>query len=129
MYTKILRVTDVSHVLFKSDPPITLVNAKGVVPTTRWSGAQLVAYIYVSPPADRFVEFDFVARPPNGHAERVDTEIQAHWEGVLPDWAEGIRIYASEGSVEHQLSSPATTVDRDIKIAGGEIPWPLGMFA
>ncbi|MBO9462475.1 hypothetical protein [Labrenzia sp. R5_0] len=129
MYTKILRVTDISHVLFKTNPPITLINAKGMVPTTRWTDGQLVPYIYVTSPKDGYVDFDFVALPPRGHAERVETEITAHWEGVLPDWAQGIRIHASEGPVEYDLSSGGTIVDRDIKIAGGEIPWPLNMFA
>lgn len=129
MHVKVLRATGVSHVNFRTDPPITLIIARGIVPTTHWTDAQLVPYVYISPPSGGVLDFDFIARAPEGHAHRVDTEIVGYWEGVLPGWARKVRIHASEGDIVHDLATPDSSADDGVRIAGGEIPWPLVAMA
>lgn len=65
MISRIYSVTSVSLILLKSNPPGLQATALGMATTTGWSKPALVPFIYLVPPADRILDCDFVAMPPD----------------------------------------------------------------
>lgn len=61
---KIYSIDTVDLTLLKSNPPNLLIEAEGRVTSSGWSKGTLVAYSYVTPPADRIQDFDAVANAP-----------------------------------------------------------------
>lgn len=81
--------------------------------STGWTDPQLIPYIYIQPPPDGIYDFDFVAKPPSGISQPVLTDIRAsHIVFPFPDDLKGVRVHASNNSVERRL-------DEDSEDGGG----------
>jgi len=74
------------------------VNAIGQVPTAGWSDARLSQRVYVAPPGDDIVDFDFTARPPAGPSADVVSQVVASHALALAGVA-GVRIHGKRESV------------------------------
>jgi hypothetical protein len=91
----------------KKLPPGLVVTAQGFTTSTGWTNPRLEPRIYVTPPADRIQEFDFVADRPTGIVLWMLTKITG--SGILdplPAWACGVRIIASTNSAERSFYCP-----------------------
>lgn len=66
------------------------------MPTTGWRNPSLSEYVYIVPPKDGIIDFDFLAEPPTGIVLQVLTPIVAEyvWRGDFQD-VDGVRIHAS----------------------------------
>ena len=102
--SKIYRVESVSLSFDRMLPTRMVVKAKGITSTPDWSGAKLIPYVYVSPPADGIQECDFVASPPTDPVPAVLTPVDAaaHIEAV-PEWVVGVRVYAAANRVVERI--------------------------
>lgn len=102
--TKINRIEKIEIELLKSNPPTINFKVTGMAPTGGWSGPELLAHEYTTPPQDGIQEFEFVAEPPTNIVKQVLTLITAnHVFDPRPSWVRGIRIYASSNNVETLL--------------------------
>ena len=107
----ILKVIDVDTSLMKSNPPILVINAYGVVATLGWSNPRLEPRYYIEFPADGIQDFDFVADPPTGMVPQVITPIaaQIEWDNP-PEELKGVRIHAQTNNVEHLLGGSSKEI-------------------
>lgn len=101
---KVLEVTSVDLTIFKSEPPILAIYAKGTVPTTGYKNGQLFPWIYIQAPPDGIWDFDFVADQPDGPQADVICPIDAqyYWHSFPKDM-KGVRIHASLNKMEALL--------------------------
>lgn len=105
MLVKVYQVNTVTLGLYKTNPLTLAILVTGTVSSSGWSGATLIPYVYVMPPADGIYEFDLVAWPPEGTALTVLMPIgtSAEWHDFPPD-LKGVRIYSSTNNVEQKLT-------------------------
>jgi hypothetical protein len=97
----ILRIDRLTVALLKSNPPQLSITVQGTVPTPGWSQPELVPYVYVMPPIDGILDFDFIAKPPTNVVSQVLTPIAfTHIEKNPPSWVRGVRVHASLNSKE-----------------------------
>ncbi|BCH20442.1 hypothetical protein [Mesorhizobium sp. L-8-3] len=102
---KVYAVDELGVRITTTKKPWLLITARGRVNSTGWREAQLVAYTYLTAPADGVQEFDFVAlRPDPGNAqlpvltpvstelELPDVDIKNYWGSKMP--LRGIRVHA-----------------------------------
>jgi hypothetical protein len=79
-------------------PPLLVVVAKGIVNTSGWTTAELASWLYIEPPADGILDFDFIGKEPAPGSivlQRI-TDIESQPLLIsLPDWVKGIRVHAS----------------------------------
>jgi len=118
MLSKIYSVSFVSAVLSKGKLSI---KADGWTNTSGWKHGQLSPWSYVLPPLDGVIDFDFLAEQPTGIVLQTFTEIEAKFETETTETVKGVRIHASQGSLEVPVNV------RGAKVAGGDddhLPWP-----
>lgn len=91
-------------VIHRTHPPTLHMSATGTVRSSGWSNGRLVPRVYVTPPADGIMEFDFVAIPPDGVVLWWMAPITAPISGeIVPTWARGFRLVAETNEIEHLL--------------------------
>ncbi len=101
---KILKVKDIELSILKTNPPILKIKCEGEVNSSGWNNAQLIPYVYITPPADGIYEFDFVADEPNGPSSDVIGDIKAIYEWQsFPTDLNGVRVFASQNNEEELL--------------------------
>lgn len=85
--------------------------ASGTVSSSGWSSPRLSPHYDTTPPADGFWEFDFIADPPPALALPVDMPVAA--EGIFPApiWVRGIRIIASNNSLDVSITTGVQPVE------------------
>jgi hypothetical protein len=123
----VAEVTLVRVWLQESQPPLLVVEYKGLVSTTGWSQPELWPRFYTEPPADGIYDFDFMALPPDGPSSDQIYEIgdEVSMAGAPHDIV-GIRVHAANNSLLAKISdsSPANLPTGEIRVAGdGSIPW------
>jgi hypothetical protein len=95
---KVMVLKVIGHELFA-------VHAEGKVPTTGWTNPALDAFIYIVPPADGIMDFDFVAKAPTGIVGDVVLPIYADTVLPMPKWLKGVRVHAKENSKEAKVGA------------------------
>jgi len=114
----VYQVNRVTVSLSQSNPQRLSITARGVVPTPGWRQPELIPYVYITPPADGILDFNFIAEPPDETVGQVlspivatfptaDSPISARGVGTSPQglgtspmWVRGVRIHASENTKE-----------------------------
>ena len=136
-FAKIFEVTSANvHAEAGEDYSLITVEATGLVNTGGWSGAELAAWSYISPPADGILDFDLIARmPPDDAMVTMALEdLSASVTGPMPPWVRGIRVHASTNSTEVMLDSIPSQADLpEMNAEGGVpgdevLPWPWKFF-
>ncbi|CCE98518.1 hypothetical protein SFHH103_04027 (plasmid) [Sinorhizobium fredii HH103] len=102
---KVYAADELSLRITTTKAPWLLIAARGRVSSTGWHEAQLVAYMYLTPPADGVQEFDFIARKPDAgnvqlpvlspistELELPNVDVENYWGSSVP--LRGIRVYA-----------------------------------
>jgi len=103
----ILSVSDVHLKILKSNPPQLSISAFGSVPTSGWSNAELVPFMYIDPPLDGIYDFTFMAIRPTDVAAQVITKIEAGYVvNPLSDTLKGVRVHAKENNIVAMLEMP-----------------------
>lgn len=118
------------------DYSLITAEATGSVNTGGWSGAELAAWSYISPPADGILDFDLIARMPPDDAmvTMAFEDVSASVTGPMPPWVRGIRVHASTNSTEVMLDSiPSQAELPEMNAEGGVpgdevLPWPWKFF-
>ena len=96
---KVYEVRAVHLTVYRSMPPKLLIEVAGIVPTTAYTGPELVEYVYVHPPPNGIYEFDFIAEPPAGASVEVLTNISARYlVDPMPRELKGVEVFASHNS-------------------------------
>lgn len=103
----IYEVNAVSVKLLKSNPVKWQVSATGTVTSSGWTKPRLIPRIYVHPPLDGFMEFDFVAEPPTGIHLPVLQSVAAQAVTPVPGWARGVRVISQTNAVSATPVLPA----------------------
>lgn len=104
--SKVLAVKEVAVTLMGGNSSAVNITAQGVVPTSAWQGAELVAYVYLAPPADGIYDFDFIANAPDGASSQVITDIGVtHVVTSPPAGLRGVRIHATTNAKQAMLSA------------------------
>jgi hypothetical protein len=107
-------------------PPLLEVTVAGETTTSGWKNGGLSAWVYTAVPDDGFQDFTFIAERPIGIAYIVPSKITSTPALVLlTQRLKGVRIHASEGSVE-KLIAGCPEVIVDLLKKDGQIPWPWG---
>jgi hypothetical protein len=101
-------------------PPVLKVSARGQVSLGGWTAPELIRVRNASPPEDGIQDFEFRAKPPEGAAITVISEISAatEWETVALDapWLRGIRIHGEgDGVKEIRLDENQRTQLRSVR--------------
>jgi hypothetical protein len=107
----VMNVNDVQLTDLLSFPARWVITAYGHVPTGGWTNPQLEQRVYVAPPVDGVIDFDFVAQPPGGLAPDIVLPISAHTGVIfLPPWAKGVRVNSASNSITKSFSTPSHSV-------------------
>ncbi len=112
MTAKLLDVKHIDLAILKSNPPQLSITVFGSAPTLGWTSANLVPYVYITPPEDGIYDFDFVGTPPSGPAGEMITPAVTNY--VWPDYPpelKGVRIHASLNEMEKLLIDEAKSLD------------------
>lgn len=97
----VYQVDRVTLALSQGDASRLTVTVQGKVTTAGWSKPELIPFIYVMPPADGIMDFNFIAEPPTDLVAQVLTPIvTTHIEEHPPSWVRGVRVHASLNSKE-----------------------------
>ena len=114
----VYRIDRVTVSRSKGDRPGLSITSHGVVPTPGWSQPELIPYVYIVPPADGILDFNFIAEPPDETVGQVLTSIVATYPiedsassaqgigtsplgfGTSPVWVRGVRVHASDNTKE-----------------------------
>lgn len=129
---KIYSVSSVALAILDTSPRRLLVTVIGQVVSSGWNDPQLIAHSRVEPPADGYLEFDFVADPPREEARAAFFPIVAHfvWKGD-PYSLKGVRVHASSNRIEEALGAagivPAVGPGEDVEQSSVAKPLPLGL--
>ncbi|PKF33442.1 hypothetical protein [Acinetobacter proteolyticus] len=110
-------------------PPSAVISAKGKVPSSGWSNAELGPWYYIKEPEDGILDIDFYATEPSK-----DTLVFAHHDGVeifstplvidLPSWVKGVRIHASTNSLVKLFDK-----NKSVLTGGADsFPWSIKTF-
>ncbi len=111
-YSRVHDVQRVGVALTRSIPPDLIVTAKGRASTTGWTDPHLTAWIYVQPPKDGILDFDFVAKAPTGivlqvltdiigSAQLSEIDIANYWGKGKP--LKGVRVHAVANSTTYRF--------------------------
>ena len=105
---KVSEVDRVAVSYIKTNPPQLQIEADGKTGSAGWSEPELVARVYVVPPADGIYDYDFVAKPPPGVAAQVMTPISVKAiRNDVPKGMKGVRVHAQANKKEAKLEHPA----------------------
>jgi hypothetical protein len=88
-------------------PRIVLVIATGRVSSSGWSDPQLEPRIYIVPPSDGILEFDFTAERSDDDRKVLPYVVPVAASILLPvpDWVDGVRVKSFSNSEQSTLSS------------------------
>lgn len=103
----IYEVKTVSVKLLKSNPVKWQVSATGTVTSSGWTKPRLIPRVYIHPPLDGLMEFDFVAEPPTGIHLPVLQSVAAQLTTPVPGWARGVKVIAQTNFVSATPTMPA----------------------
>ena len=107
---KVYEIKDVQLTVYRSIPPKLLIEVEAIVPTTGYTDAGLVEYIYIQPPPNGIYDFDCVATPPSGPSSDVLTSISTKYlMDPMPKGLKGVEIHASRNSKRAWLWAKHTT--------------------
>lgn len=138
----ILHVHTVDLLLFKSLPPVLVINALGEVNSGGWHHATLLPRFHPAPPADGIADYDFVAEPPSGPAIAVISPIVAQTTLTDPPaWLRGIRVHSATNLVlaplgdatrsiapsEHAIRAAAATANAALATRGAPTPRKISL--
>ena len=105
MTKNVNEVTEIKLEILKRNPLVLVVSCKGNVISPGWTNAQLIPFVYVTPPSDGMYEFDFVATEPIEPQTEVITDIRAQtffWEDYPSDLG-GVKIYTTTNMMIEEL--------------------------
>lgn len=105
MTKNVNEVGEVKLEILKRNPLVLVISCKGNVISSGWTHAQLIPFVYVTPPSDGIYEFDFVATEPIEPQSEVLTDIRAQtffWEDYPSDLG-GVKIYATNNMMIAEL--------------------------
>ena len=105
MTKNVNEVTDIKLEILKRNPLVLVISCKGNVISPGWTHAQLIPFVYVTPPSDGMYEFDFVATEPIEPQTEVITDIRAQtffWEDYPSDLG-GVKIYTTTNMMIEEL--------------------------
>lgn len=105
MTKNVNEVTDIKLEILKRNPLVLVISCKGNVNSPGWTHAQLIPFVYVTPPSDGMYEFDFVATEPIEPQTEVITDIRAQtffWEDYPSDLG-GVKIYTTSNMMIEEL--------------------------
>ncbi|MFB9268380.1 hypothetical protein ACFFWD_35580 [Bradyrhizobium erythrophlei] len=109
---RIMDVEQVHVIVFKSGPQeVFAVHASGHVPTTGWTQIELDAHVYIVPPADGIMDFDFNGKAPDGIVGEVVLPVTAQTVRRMPKWLKGVRVHAKQNAVEELVTKPVRHLD------------------
>ena len=98
-YCRIYKVYSVAARCLRSSPPQLAVSTHGIAQTRGWTQPRLVPHEYTEPPEDGIIEYDFVADPPEGKAQRIVTPVSSSFFTCpIPGWVKGVRVIAEKNS-------------------------------
>ncbi len=83
------------------------IRADGTVTSSGWTRPQLIPRVFVHPPLDGLIEFDFVAEPPSGISLPALMSVVAQIDIPAPDWARGVKIFSATNAVSATPALPA----------------------
>ncbi len=103
-------VTSVDLTIYKTHPPTLAIYAEGIAPTPGYTNPRLEPYVYIHPPTDGIWDFAFVADKPGGIVPTVLCPISTtyYWHNYPKD-LKGVRVHASQNSVEAKLNERTAT--------------------
>ena len=114
MITKLLKVNNIDLALLKSNPPQLSITVFGSAPTTGWTDARLIPYVYIVPPVDGVYDFDFVGAPPSGPAgEMISPAVAYYIWPEFPHDLKGIRVHASINKEEEMVVNDTKSINYD----------------
>lgn len=79
-------------------PRVLFIMAEGITSTPLWTRLSLSEYIYIRPPSDGILSFDFVGNPPSGTVPQVEKKVRVSKRTLAPKWLKGVRVYAAQNS-------------------------------
>jgi hypothetical protein len=99
---RVANILDVKHAVQTTQPPNLVVTAIGEVPTGGWHDVHLIRREYVTEPADGIWEYDLLAKPPDGPATQVISQVKASdlWQKIDPNKIKGVRVFGSGEGVK-----------------------------
>ena len=97
--------------------PLLTVEAEGLTPTAGWANVRLDPHVYSTPPEDGVQDFDLVGDRPAGGDEGALTQVEAAWEGPLPDWLIAVRVHAIDNMIEDEIFEPWDEDDAESEAA------------
>jgi hypothetical protein len=125
MFARIYAIDSIQFRILKSFPPKLVLVVAGRATSTGWTDAELGTWMYIRPPADGILDFDFLARMPKGLSLPVLTPIAATITLPLPTWAKGARVHAASNEMTIDFSDPGKAKAVD----AGSVPWPWSDLA
>lgn len=132
MQSRIYSVEDVrieSLIVVPEHPPMIAVSALGTVATTGWTQPDLAPWMYIVPPRDGILDLDFVATPPTGIVLQVLSKITVVKTFAVPAWLRGVRVHASQNSIERMLETESSSKIAGVAAEGWPLPWPFPWWA
>lgn len=114
-YVRVYQASRVTTALLKKNPPDLFIGATGQVNSSGWTEPQLSAWMYIKPPADGILDFDFIAKKPSGvvlwalcpisaDTTLPDIDLLNYWGKGIP--LKGVRIHAASNSKESKFAKP-----------------------
>ena len=114
MTAKLLKVNNIDLALLKSNPPQLSITVFGSAPTTGWTNAHLIPYVYIMPPADGVYDFDLAGIPPSGLAgEMISPAVANYIWPEFPHELKGVRVHASINKEEKMLVGNTKSINYD----------------
>lgn len=95
--------------IFDNDVKRLFLSARGTVPHKGWTHPQLEERIYVNPPADGILEFDFTATPPLDAGACLPSPVASSVITRPEPWFRGVRIYGQFNMIEPEVVPGAPT--------------------
>lgn len=105
MFARVYSVESVVVRVLKSNPPQLVLTVCGRASSSGWSDPELGVWMYIRPPSDGILDFDFLARSPGGISLPYLTPICASVALPIPSWVRGVRIHAASNTMQHDFGS------------------------
>lgn len=139
MVSRVSKVEEVYVHFTQTDgdtPPVAVIIAEGLVPTTGWTDSELGVWYYITQPHDGILSLDFLAQPPEKGAtvlankEKPVPITSSPLIIELPAWAKGIRVHAAENTIEKVFDSANDSIHlANVNSGGVDIfPWSVIKF-
>lgn len=131
-YVRVYAITDVQVAISESTPSTLAIGASGTVNSSGWTDGQLSEWVYVTPPEDGVLDFDFVAKKPTGIVLWVFRPIHSDFARSIPApddfWGpgrplRGVRIHALTNVMEVPLPGASESKKFGQMAAGDRWPW------